>query len=70
MLRLALLVVVIGQAILWTCAVRIPISQFKTHLHREPPISEAKTPRVPRLEYIEQRVDNFDPNNEATFQMV
>lgn len=70
MLRLPVYVAIIAQAILMTCAIKIPISHFKTLLNREPPIPEAKSPRIPQLEYIEQKVDNFDPNNDATYQMV
>lgn len=70
MLRKVILVVILMQAISITWAVKIPITQFKNRIYREPPIPEAKTPRVPELEYIEQNVDNFDPTNDATYQMV
>ncbi len=69
-MRSIIFLAIIGHAISMGCATRIPIGHFKTLLHREPPISEAKTPRIPVQEYLEQRVDNFDPNNDATYQMV
>lgn len=69
-MRTVIFLVLIGQAILMASAIKIPINHFNKLLHRGPPIPEAKTPRMPVLEYIEQRVDNFDPNNDATYQMV
>lgn len=70
MFRLAIIVLIFVQALSITCAAKIPVSQFKNRIYREPPIPEAKTPRIPELEYIEQKVDNFDPTNDATYQMV
>lgn len=70
MLRLTIFVAIIGQAILMTCAGKIPISHFKTLLYREPPVPEPKSIQSPVEEYVEQNVDNFDPNNDATYQMV
>ncbi|XP_037029560.1 thymus-specific serine protease-like [Bradysia coprophila] len=71
MLRLTILfATVIGPAILMASAEKIPIGKFKTLLYREPPISsEAISPQAPVLEYIEQNVDNFNPNNDDTYQM-
>lgn len=72
MLRLDILfVAIIGPVILTALAANVPISQFKTLLYREPPIlSDAISPQAPVLEYIDQNVDNFNPNNEATYRMV
>lgn len=70
MVRLAIIVAVIGQAIVMASAGKIPLSHFKTQIYREPPIPEAKSIKAVELEYIEQRVDNFDPTNDATWQMV
>lgn len=72
MLRLAIsFVAIIGPVILTASAANVPISQFKTLLYREPPIlSDAISPQAPVLEYIDQNVDNFNPNNEATYRMV
>lgn len=70
MVRLIVFVSIIGQVILMANAAKIPISHFKTLLHREPPIPEAQSPRIPVLEYVEQNVDNFNPANDDTYQMV
>lgn len=70
MMRTAIFVALIGHAVFMASATKIPISHFNKLLHREPPIPVAKTPRIPVLEHIEQKVDNFDPTNDATYQMV
>lgn len=71
MLRLALCVAVIGQAVLLACAAKIPASEFRARLYREPPLKDdVISPLSPVLETVEMRVDNFNPNNDATFQMV
>ncbi|KAJ6639188.1 putative serine protease K12H4.7 [Pseudolycoriella hygida] len=69
-MRVPILLAVIGQVICFVCSAKIPVSHFKNLLYREPPVPEPKTPRLPELEYVEQRLDNFNSNNEATFQMV
>lgn len=70
MFRAAIIVAILGQVITIACAAKIPIGQFKTRIYREPPIPEQKGTLAPVLEYIEQNVDNFDPTNDATYQMV
>lgn len=70
MLRVAVILAIFGQVITIACAAKIPIGHFKTRLYREPPIPEQKSTLAPVLEYIEQNVDNFDPANDATYQMV
>lgn len=42
----------------------------KMTLNREPVISNIKSTRIVELDVIEQRVDNFDPSNWDTYQMV
>lgn len=66
MLRLLIIVAIIGQAF----TVKIPLSQLRNQVHREPPIPEQQSIADVELEYVEQRVDNFDPTNNATWQMV
>lgn len=66
MFRLMFIVAIVGHA----CSIKIPLSQFKAEIYREPPVyGPIKTTAV-ELEYVEQRVDNFDPTNDATWQMV
>lgn len=36
----------------------------------EPPVPEQKSNRSPELEFVTQRLDNFDPTNNETWQMV
>lgn len=36
----------------------------------EPPIPQQKSNRTPELEFVMQRLDNFDPTNTETWQMV
>lgn len=72
MTRLTILfVTIIGTSILIASAAKIPISHFKTLIYREPPLrSRTISPQAPVLEFIEQNVDNFNPNNDATYRMV
>lgn len=70
MFRVAIIAAFLVQVISVALAVKIPVSQFNSRIYREPPIPDAKSPRVPVLEYVEQDVDNFDPNNDATYRMV
>jgi len=66
MLCLVVIIAVIGQA----CAVKIPISHLKTRIYREPPIIyDQQSTAAVELEYIQQRLDNFDPTNNGTWQM-
>ncbi|XP_037040840.1 putative serine protease K12H4.7 [Bradysia coprophila] len=70
MSRIAIILAIIGHSILMASAAKIPISHFKTLLFREPPLlSQTIRPQAPVLEYIEQNVDNFNPNNDATYRM-
>lgn len=66
MLRWIFLVAIVAP----TYAIKIPLTQFKTEIHREPPIYGPIRTTTVELEYVEQRVDNFDPTNYATWQMV
>lgn len=66
MLRLIVIVAIIGQAF----AVKIPLSQLRGQAFREPYIPEQQSIADVELEYVEQRLDNFDPTNDATWQMV
>lgn len=66
MLRLIFIVAIVGQGF----AVKIPLTQFKTEIYREPPIYGPIRTTAVELEYVEQRLDNFDPTNDATWQMV
>jgi len=66
MFRLLIIVAVIGPAL----TTKIPLRHFKTQINREPEIiSNMKSTAAVELEYIEQQVDNFDPTNDATWQM-
>ncbi len=66
MLQWILIAAVVGQA----CGIKIPLNQFKAEVYREPPIYGPIRTTAVELEYVEQRVDNFDPTNDATWQMV
>lgn len=52
------------------CAIRVPLIQLKSEVHREPFIDGPIQTTDVETEYVEQRVDNFDPTNDATWQMV
>lgn len=67
MLRWTLIVsIIVGQVL----GIKIPSAQFKAELHREPPIYGPIRTTAVEQEYVEQRLDNFDPTNNATWQMV
>lgn len=74
MLRVTIVVLILVQAISMACAAKIPLSRFKSRVYREPPVSGdargEQSIQAPVLEYLEQNLDNFDPTNDATWQMV
>ncbi|XP_037044551.1 putative serine protease K12H4.7 [Bradysia coprophila] len=65
MLRWLFILAIVGRA----CTIRIPLIQFKSEVYREPLIDGPIRTTAVELEYVEQRVDNFDPTNDATWQM-
>lgn len=66
MLRLIVIVAIIGQAL----AVKITLSTLRSGIYRDPLFTEQESIADVELEYIEQRLDNFDQTNDATWQMV
>lgn len=38
--------------------------------HRKGPVITRKSPRIISEQWIEQKLDNFDPQNNQTYQMV
>lgn len=40
------------------------------HLHKDAPIRELRSSRNLQVQFIDQRVDNFNPQHFATYQMV
>lgn len=63
---LLLLVAIVGPVY----TIKIPLTHLKSKIYREPPIYGPIRTTAVELEYVEQRVDNFDPTNDATWQMV
>lgn len=66
MLRWIFVVSVVGLV----SGVKIPLSQIKAPIYQEPHIYGPIRTTAVELEYVEQRVDNFDAANDATWQMV
>lgn len=64
-----LLAAVAVLAITSTDAIFIPRHHIRT-LYEAPPLPERNSNRVLDTQWIDQRIDNFDPQNEATYRMV
>lgn len=42
----------------------------RENFYPEPPIPDRKSSRTPELGFVTQRLDNFDPTNNRTWEMV
>lgn len=66
MIRNIFLVLIVWQILSFATAHKFLRESFC----REPPIPEQKSNRTAELEFVTQRLDNFDPANSETWQMV
>lgn len=72
MIRLLIFSIAIFQTVVSSNAdkIKISLSELVSTSQHGPTNFVRKSSRIPVMEFIEQRLDNFDPNNDDTWQMV
>lgn len=63
-------VLAILAVVAFTAEAHMGFVRGKMMLNREPVIKTLRSTRNVELDFIEQRVDNFDPSNWETYRMV
>lgn len=72
MIRLLIFSIAILQTVVSsnTDKIKISLSEIVSTGQHEPTNLMRKSSRIPVMEFIEQSLDNFNPNNDVTWQMV